>query len=262
MILSWIGVIMGIGAILLGNFLEGGHIESLIQATAAMIVAGGTLGATLISSTTQEFKAAMKSLSIVFMGKNPNYDELIKELISTATAARKDGILSLEKKLSDVKEAFFAKWLRYVIDGYDPAVLKEIMEDTIHHEESNHMATAKVWETAGGFSPTIGILGAVLGLIHVMSNLSDSSKLGEGIAVAFVATVYGVGAANLVLLPIGNKLKKHAKAEGMKLTLIYTAIIGIQNGLNPRVIEDRLHNLTGHHGGGGKGNVVEMKKAA
>ncbi len=254
MIISIAGLVIGIGAILLGNFLEGGHFAALIQPTAALIVGGGTLGATLLSSTMDEFKAALGAMKKVFLGKDPDFTNLVKEISNAAAAARKDGILALEKSLGAIENPFFKKYLRYVIDGYDPATLKDMMEEAIHHEEEFKLAVAKVWETGGGFSPTVGIIGAVLGLIHVMSNLSDSSKLGAGIAVAFVATVYGVGAANLVMLPIANKIKKISAAEMLELHLIYTGLVSIQSGLNPRVIEEKLNNLVGGHGEeGGEG---------
>jgi chemotaxis protein MotA len=237
----------------LGNAIEGGELKSLVQPTAAMIVFGGTLGATLLSSTLGEVIGAMSSIKKLFLGKDPDLDSLVKEIINTATAIRKDGILSMEKSIDSIKNPFFAGHLRHIVDGYDPNVLKEIMEDTIMHTEEEKLAIGKVWETAGGFSPTVGILGAVLGLIHVMSNLSDSSKLGSGIAVAFVATVYGVGSANLLFLPMANKLKKITKAEMMEMQVIYYGLLGIQGGLNPRVIEDRLHNMVGEHGGDKEG---------
>jgi chemotaxis protein MotA len=262
MIINWLGMVMGIASILVGNAIEGGHISALIQPTAAMIVFGGTLGATLLSITSAEFKGALGGLKKVLLGGGPKLESIVQELIELATAARKDGVLSLEKQVASVSNHFLSSNLRHIIDGYDPAVLKEIMEDQMHKEEEEKMATAKVWETAGGYSPTIGILGAVLGLIHVMANLSDSSKLGSGIAVAFVATVYGVGAANLLLLPIGNKLKKIGKAEGVEHELIYIGLCGIQDGLNPRVIEDRLKNMLGQHGGDHGGGGAEQKKAA
>jgi len=248
MILSILGLLVGIGAVLLGNYMEGGHLSSLIQPTAFLIVAGGTLGATLLSSTASDFKAALMGLKKVFFGGNPDFSELVKEIVSSATAARKDGILALEKSLAGLKNAYFAESLRYVIDGYDPNVLREMIEEKISHEEEEKHCVVKVWETAGGFAPTVGIIGAVLGLIHVMGNLSDSSKLGAGIAVAFVATVYGVGMANLIMLPIANKLKKISKLEVLEMHLVYLGLTGIQAGLSPRVIEDKLNNLVGGHG--------------
>lgn len=263
MMMNWFAVILGLGSILLGNALEGGHIGSLIQVTAAMIVFGGTAGATMLSVTFPEFRGAIAGLKKLFLAKAPDYGALVKEVSGLAASARKEGILSLENQIPKIKNPFLAKNLRHIIDGYDPAVLKNIMEDQIHHTELEKMAIAKVFETAGGFSPTIGIIGAVLGLIHVMANLSDSSKLGAGIAVAFVATVYGVGAANLFLIPMGGKMKKIGQAEMMEMEIIYIALCGIQDGLNPRVIEDRLMNMLGDHGGKGHGGgAEEAKKAA
>ena len=258
MIINWVGLIVGIGAILLGNLLEGGHLSSLIQPTAALIVFGGTLGATLLSSTMGEFTAAISGIGKVFLANEPDFKPLVAQIAGIAASARKDGLLSLEKSIKDIKNPFFAQHLRQIVDGYDPAVLKEIMEDEIGHLEDEKLQVAKVYETAGGFSPTVGIIGAVLGLIHVMANLSDSSKLGAGIAVAFVATVYGVGSANLVFLPVANKLKKIGKWDVQEMEIIFQGLVGIQNGLNPRVIEERLKTMIGdHHAAGG-----EEKKAA
>ncbi len=261
MLMNWIGGVLGVAAVLIGNALEGGHISSLIQPTAAMIVLGGTISATMLSVTSAEFSGALRGIMKIWFGKTPDYTGLVKEVAGLAGSARKEGILSLESKLGGIKNTFLTKNLRHIIDGYDPAVLKSIMEDQISHKEEEMMAIGKVWETAGGYSPTIGILGAVLGLIHVMSNLSDSSKLGSGIAVAFVATVYGVGAANLFLIPMGNKLKKIGKSELMEMEIIYIALCGIQEGLNPRVIEDRLMNMVGGHGEG-HAEAPDVKKAA
>lgn len=247
MILSWIGAILGVGGILLGNAMEGGHISALIQPTAAFIVFGGTFGATMLSSTLTEFTQALKSLPKIFLAKDADLSPLVAEIIQIASTARKEGVLALEKYLNNIKDPFFSSNMRHVVDGYDPNILKAMMETRIYHEEEEKGAVAKVWETAGGYAPTIGILGAVLGLIHVMSNLADPTKLGSGIAVAFVATIYGVGSANLLFLPFANKLKKIGKAECMRMYVIAEGIASIQAGLNPRIIEDRLANLVGHH---------------
>lgn len=262
MVINWLGIIIGFGAILVGNTLEGGHNSALVQVTAGLIVAGGTAGATMLSSTMEEFSAAIRALSLVFLpGKKNDGNEILKQVLELAAKARKEGLLSLESSIPGIKNAFMAGNLRHIVDGYDPGVLKELMEDKIQHQEEKALAIAKVYETAGGFSPTVGIIGAVLGLIHVMSNLSDSSKLGSGIAVAFVATVYGVGAANLVLLPIGSKLKKMAKKDTEALELIYVGLCGIQDGLNPRVIEDKMRNKLGDHGEHGEGDAGAKKAA-
>ena len=267
MILSWIGLVLGVCGIIVGQVMEGGHLSSLLQPTAALIVFGGTLGATLLSSTITEFSGAIRSISKVFLRGNHDFAPLIKEIVTIASAARREGILSLERYLKEIKNPFFSHNLRHVIDGYDSAVLTTIMDDRIEKEEEEKLGVAKVWESAGGYAPTIGILGAVLGLIHVMENLSDSSKLGSGIAVAFVATVYGVGMANLVLLPIGSKLKKIGKEESMELRIIAAGLQGIQLGQNPRVIEDRLFNMLGEYTvtdekGGSGGSTSTEKKAA
>lgn len=261
MILSWLGLILGVGGILVGNWLEGGHLSSLVQPTAAMIVFGGTIGATMLSCGLGEFTQSLKATSKVFFGRDIDLGPLVSEIIGIASTARKEGILALEKLVAEIKDPFFSSNLRHVVDGYDPNILKSMMETRIAHEEDEKLATAKVWETAGGYAPTIGILGAVLGLIHVMSNLSDPTKLGSGIAVAFVATVYGVGGANLILLPIGNKLKKIGKAEVMRMYVIAEGISSIQAGLNPRIIEDRLANLVGHHTNHAAGEGTEKKAA-
>ena len=262
MILSWLGLILGIGSILLGNFIEGGHIDSLIQPTAAMIVFGGTMGCTFLAATQKEFIMCLKMTPKAFFKGKPKFDALVKELLELSAVARREGVLALDGKLRAIKNQFLKSNLRHIVDGYDPTVLKEMMEESIHHEEEEKNAAVKLWETAGGFAPTIGILGAVLGLIHVMANLSDSSKLGAGIAVAFVATVYGVGSANLIFLPLGNKLKKMVKDEITELKLIYTALLGLQGGLNPRIIEDQMANVMGEHTVESKEGGGEMKKAA
>ena len=262
MIISVLGLLLGFGLIILGQLMEGGELSQLVQHTAALIVFGGTLGATLLSSSIEDFSGAIRGLLRVFLTNAPDYEPLIKEIVEMATIARKDGLLALEGKVGSIKNPFFAGNLRHLIDGYDAEVIKHGMEDRMSKEEEAKNAIAKVWETAGGFSPTVGIIGAVLGLIHVMSNLSDSSKLGSGIAVAFVATVYGVSSANLLFLPVANKLKKLGKWEMLEMEIIYMGLTSLQAGLNPRVIEGHLFNLIGGeaHGEGGEGG--EVKKAA
>ncbi len=250
MILNWVGLIMGMGAVVGGAVLEGLHMSALIQPTAAIIVFGGTIGATMLASGMQDFSGALRAVPKLFLKGSPDYTALVKQILDIANLARKEGILALEKSKGSITNPFFAQNLGHIVDGYDPAVLKEMMEDRIFRTLEEKNAIGKVFETFGGFSPTVGIIGAVLGLIHVMGNLSDSSKLGSGIAVAFVATVYGVASANLVAIPMGNKLKKMGQEEVHEMELIYTGLVGIQSGLNPRVIEDKLNNILGDHGGG------------
>jgi len=259
MIISLLGVLLAFGMILFGNHLEGGHIEALIQPTAAVIVFGGTIGATMLSSTSEEFLTALKDLRKVFFAKAPSYDALIQQLVKLVVVARREGLLSIDNMLRDVTNPFMAANLRRLIDGYDAAALRNLMEERIGKVEAEKAAVAKVWETAGGFCPTVGILGAVLGLIHVMSNLSDPSKLGAGIAVAFVATVYGVGSANLVMLPIASKLKKIYHHEMLEMEIVLAGVLAIQAGDTPRRVEDHLHDLLGGHG---HAEAAEEAKAA
>lgn len=267
MIVSCIGIFLGMFAVIGGAVLEGLHLSALTQPTAAIIVFGGTLGATMLACTGEEFSSAIKMIPKIFFGKSPDFSGLIKEIVDLANLARKDGLLALEKSVANIKNPFFAQNLRKIVDGYDPAILREMMEEKIFKTEEHANAVGKVFETGGGFSPTIGIIGAVLGLIHVMGNLSDSSKLGSGIAVAFVATVYGVGLANLILIPMGNKAKKLGKHEAEEMEIICTGLLAIQAGLNPRIIEDRLNNMEMEHGKGHKagaesGEGGAEKKAA
>lgn len=256
MVLNWIGLMMGMAAVVGGAILEGLHLSSITVPTAAIIVFGGTIGATMLASTASEFSGALRGLMKVFLKGGHDSNALVKEILELANLARKEGILSLEKAVANIKNPFLADNLRKVVDGYDPHVLKEMMEERIFKYEEEQNSIGKVWETAGGFSPTVGIIGAVLGLIHVMGNLSDSSKLGSGIAVAFVATVYGVAGANLVFIPLGNKLKKIGKEECHEMEIIMVGLTSIQAGLNPRVIEDKMNNLLGGHAHGAE------KKAA
>lgn len=252
MIMAWIGLAMGMAAVVGGAVLEGLHLSSITVPTAAIIVFGGTIGATLLASSPTDFSAALRGLKTVFLSGGHDSHKIVKEILDLANLARKEGILSLEKAVANTKDPFLASNLRKVVDGYDPHILKEMMEERIFKHEEAMGAAGKVWETAGGFAPTVGIIGAVLGLIHVMGNLSDSSKLGSGIAVAFVATVYGVAGANLVFIPIGNRLKKAGKEQCHEMELIMVGITSIQAGLNPRVIEDKMNNALGSHGGAEK----------
>ncbi|HEX4925150.1 MAG TPA: flagellar motor protein [Bdellovibrionales bacterium] len=236
-----LGLIVGIGGILLGQVMEGGHVGSIMQLTAAFIVFGGTIGAVLVTAPMEDVKTGLKLLKLAFLNpKGDDSESIIKELLDAAQIARKESILSLEKKLSQFTNPYMQTIFRFVIDGVDSNTIRDIFENEIYLEEEHLSAGAKLYTDAGGYSPTIGIIGAVLGLIHVMENLSDTSKLGAGIAVAFVATVYGVGAANLIFLPIGNKLKRKIKMQAQTKEMILTGALGIVSGLNPFIIEEKL----------------------
>ena len=192
---TFFGLLIGLGGILLGNFIEGGHIASLMQGTAFLIVITGTIGAVLVSNKSKDLKVGFQLFRASFCEQNLDYDKPISEIVDCARLAKKDSVLALEPKLNQMQSPMLREILRNVIDGVEPKLTRQIFENIIHKEEQKLLSAGKIWLDAGGFSPTIGIIGAVLGLIHVMGNLSDTAKLGSGIAVAFVATVYGVGFA-------------------------------------------------------------------
>jgi chemotaxis protein MotA len=237
---SFIGILLGITAIVAGNMIDGGRLETIFQPTAALIVFGGTLGAVLLSFPLRDVINAVASLRIVFFNRNIDADAIIRDAIRYALMARRSGLIVLEPEIAKAQHSFFAKALKLAVDGTSPNILREIMEQENITYEEERRRMARVYETAGGFAPTIGIVGAVLGLIHVMENLSDPSRLGAGIAVAFVATIYGVGSANLFILPIGKKLV-HALNRDLALReMMIEAVLGIQSGINPHYLEERL----------------------
>jgi chemotaxis protein MotA len=242
------GIVFAIGMILLGQALEGGHASSIMQKTAAIIIFGGTIGAVAVAYPMADFIRGMKMLKRAFGNKKSDVPQVMQQIIELAGVARRDGVLALEQRLTEIKDPFLKRAVGFIVDGVDAAVARDALETEIHHAYEEELIGAKVWETAGGFAPTVGILGAVLGLIHVMENLNDPSKLGPGIAVAFVATVYGVGAANLLFLPFAMKIKRKLGMDKERKTLIAEGVLGIQAGLNPRVLEEKLKSYAGEHG--------------
>jgi chemotaxis protein MotA len=223
-----------------GLLLEGGKIEDISQMTAAMIVLGGTLGAVMVTTPLTVLLSAVKQLRTVFFEKVQAPDAVIEEIISYATKARKNGIVALERDAEAVSDKFLRKALNLAVDGTDLQVLRKMMELEIDLEEHQGESEAKVFEAAGGYSPTIGIIGAVLGLIQVMKHLEDIKEVGRGIAVAFVATVYGVAVANLFFLPAANKIKARVQKEMQMKELMLEGVIGIVEGLNPKLIRSKL----------------------
>lgn len=236
-----VGLLLGIGGILLGNLWEGGHIQSLFQGPAAVIVLCGTFGAVVVSSKREDLKLGFEMFKNAFKSDTSKESEkILDEIIKCSRVARKESILAIENRIGKMEDPFMQNVMRAVIDGVDPQIIRELFEKQIDLEETRLMGGAKIWVDAGGYAPTIGIIGAVLGLIHVMGNLSDTSKLGSGIAVAFVATIYGVGLANLLFLPIGTKLKKRVAREVLIKEMILEGGLCIQSGLNPALTEVRL----------------------
>lgn len=239
-ILSVVGVLLGFGSIIGGNILEGGHMSSLIQGTAFLIVAGGTAAAVMVQTPPFIMKRAMQMLPWCFLPPVLDSHEAIQKILEWSSIARKEGLLGLEPLSENEQDPFARKGLQLLVDGGEPETIRNILELEISTREHMDQQAAKVYENAGGFSPTIGIIGAVMGLIHVMGNLSDPSKLGAGIAVAFVATIYGVGMANLLLIPMGGKLKQLTHSQTQHREMMMEGIVSIAEGENPRNIEIKL----------------------
>ncbi|HQO29852.1 MAG TPA: flagellar motor protein [Accumulibacter sp.] len=238
--ISLAGLVVGLLAIIGGQILEGGHLGSLSQPAALVIVVGGTLGAVMLQSTTSTFMRGLRMAKWVWLPPVVDQQRLISQITSWSQVSRREGLLALDAIVEQLTDSFTRKGLQLLVDGAEPERLREVLEVEIGTFEKEMKLSARIWEAAGGYSPTIGILGAVLGLIHVMENLSDPSKLGGGIAVAFVATIYGVGLANLVYLPIANKLKTHINRMIVQREMLIDGLVGIANGDNPRIIESRL----------------------
>jgi len=236
-----LGLIIGVGGILLGQLLEGGNIQQLLQITAAFIVFGGTIGACVVSFPQEELINAGKFAKMAFVNSTLDPKKVIEEVIGYAQKARKEGVISLEKDAREATDIILKMGLESVSDGADPVIVREMLETKLEQMANEVKAAAKVWESAGGYSPTIGIIGAVLGLIQVMQNLSDPSKLGAGIAVAFVATVYGVGFANLLAIPMSSKIKIKLEKEVIVKTIMIEGILAIQAGESPVLIERKLN---------------------
>ncbi len=239
-IFSLLGVVIGVGAIIGGNFMEGGHIDSLLNAPAFVIVFGGTLGAVLLQYPASTILRSARIVVWVFSPKQINLVREMKKIVDWSSLARKEGLLGLEAIADNEKDAFAQKGLQLLVDGNEPEVIRDCLDVELDTREYLDFQAARVFESMGGYAPTIGIIGAVMGLIHVMQNLSDPSMLGSGIATAFVATIYGVGLANLIFLPIAAKLKANAYALSQAREMMSVGIVAIAEGENPRNIELKL----------------------
>jgi chemotaxis protein MotA len=246
-LMTIIGIALALGSILGGQMLEGGHVGSIMQMTAFMIVIGGTLGAVCVQNP---MSVIMKSAAMLPLALfDPKHDSKadIARIVELANLSRKQGLLALEAKIKEINDTFFKKGVQLIVDGTEAKTIQEILELEVEHHEEEGLTAAKVYEAAGGYAPTVGILGAVLGLIHVMENLADPTKLGSGIATAFVATIYGVGSANILFLPIANKLKLKVKRESSARTIIISGLVGLANGDNPRLLQEKLQGYLPEH---------------
>lgn len=241
--LSILGLIIGVTGILAGQALEGGDLSILLQGAAFLIVVGGTLGAVMVQSPLKVFIRAGKMARWVFVTpQQSSRQELIRKITGWSAVSRVDGVLALEENIAGEPDSFLKKGLQLLVDGYSAEKILSVLKVDIRAWQERHWQAASVWESAAGYSPTIGIIGAVLGLTHVMQNLSDPGRLGSGIAVAFIATIYGVSLANLLYLPIANKLKAIITQQADIHEMMVAGLMSIANGDHPRLIETRLQS--------------------
>lgn len=235
-----IGLVLGVMSLLGGFMAEGGHASSLLSPTAALIVFGGTFGAVALATPMEQLKELGKTLKIAFTFKPKDPMETINELVSLATTARREGILALEEKIETYDDEFFKNGIRLVVDGVDPDLVRSMLETELHFIEQRHEKGAQPLDQAGGFAPTMGIIGTVMGLVHVLGNLSNVDTLGPQIATAFIATLYGVASANVIYLPLATKLKNRSKQEVLIRELMIEGILSIQAGENPNILAQKL----------------------
>lgn len=239
--LSVIGVVLALCALVGGSILKGAGLAGLWSPAAFLIVIVGTIAAILVQTSASTFMRAMKMLPWVFRPPEQDHQAVIAQIVEWSTTARKQGLLGLEAQVAEQADPFMAKGLQMVVDGLEPEAIRQMLEIELQGQNERDLAAAKVFEGMGIYAPTLGIVGAVLGLMAVMKNLADPSKLGHGIAAAFTATIYGIGSANLILLPVGNKLKTLIRAQATGREMIIEGLIAIAQGENPRNIEARLN---------------------
>ncbi|RZT08996.1 chemotaxis protein MotA [Duganella sp. CF402] len=241
------GVLVALAGIVIGQGLEGGKVSSLFQPAAFAIVVVGTFGAVLLQTRPKTLLRGLRMLRLVFAPPPDSRAALARDINAWNLAARRDGLLSLERYMLASKDKFNTKGLRLIVDGIAPDKLRQLLDTEITAYETEERQAVRIWESAAGYSPTIGILGAVLGLIHVMENLTDPSKLGAGIAVAFVSTIYGVGLANLFFYPIANKLKAIVTQAVHQQEIAAAVFYDIATGDHTRVIDERIATLMREH---------------
>jgi chemotaxis protein MotA len=234
------GIVIALSGIGIGLVLDGGKLAQILQPTAALIVLGGTIGAVMVQFPLRTIFAALVQLKNVFIDAEPESDELVQNLLQYAVKARRDGLVSLETELDKIQDAFLRESLTLAVDGVSAADLRKMMDLQLDYQGEKDERAARVFEAAAGFSPTIGIIGAVLGLIQVMQQLQNISEVGKGIAVAFVATIYGVGLANLFFLPAAGKLKIRLRERQVVQEMTLEAVLSIMAGINPRALELQL----------------------
>ncbi|MGG6312851.1 flagellar motor protein [Paenibacillus macerans] len=243
-IATLLGIIIGLAALIGGFLWEGGELAGLMQITAALIVFGGTLAAVLISFPVAKLRQVPHALALAFMSKTPAPDDIIEDVVSMSSIARREGVLALEKKAAEHRNPFLREGIQLVVDGTDRSMVQQIMELEIDAVAKKYEGYAKIFESAGGYAPTMGIIGTVMGLIHVLGSLSEPTALGPSIALAFTATLYGVASANLIFLPIASKIKARSEDEVDRMDMMLEGILSIQNGDHPLLVRRKLESYT------------------
>lgn len=235
-----IGMVLAWGALIGSLLMEGGQVQSLVNLPAALLVFGGTIGASIASFRMNQITGLPSILRQAFTERLLDPGEVIALLVRLAERARREGMLSLEAEAARIEDEFLQRGLRLAVDGTDPELVRDILTTDIHFLQARHRTGESIFTTMGGFAPTLGIIGTVVGLIHMLANLSDPMKMGPLIAGAFIATLYGVSSANLIFLPIGNKLKARSAEESLVREIMLEGILSIQAGDNPRLVEEKL----------------------
>ncbi len=242
-----IGMVLAWGALIAALLMEGGDVRALINIPAALLVFGGTLGAATMSFRMSQLMGMPDILRQAFSEQADDPTAVIRLLVRLAERARREGLLVLEREVERIEDAFLAKAVRLAIDGNDPETVREILTNEIHFLQSRHKVGENMFITLGGFAPTLGIIGTVMGLIHMLANLSDPGKMGPLIAGAFIATLYGVSSANLLFLPIANKLKARSQDEVLVREMMIEGVLAIQSGDNPRIVDEKLRAYLAPH---------------
>jgi chemotaxis protein MotA len=235
-----IGFVLAWGAFFGAIIMEGGDLKAMVNPSAALLVFGGTIGASMMSFPLSAMKDVPSVVRHAFMSKHQDVSEVIKMLVTFAERARREGLLSLEDQSKDISDDFLKKGIQLAIDGTDPELVREIMQTDIAFLGTRHHHGANLFATMGGFAPTLGVIGTVAGLVHMLANLSDPGSMGPSIAAAFIATLYGVSSANLLFLPLANKLKHVSSEEVLIREIMTEGILSIQAGDNPRIVEEKL----------------------
>jgi len=244
---TFVGIILAIAGIVVGLLLEGGKLAQIIQPTAAMIVFGGTIGAVMVQFPLPVVWKAFRCFGHIFFRRRPDSAQKIADLVGYAMKARRQGLVSLDAELNEIDDPYLKKLLTLAVDGTEPHELRKLMELELDNKAERDDYIPRVFESAGGFAPTIGIIGAVLGLIQVMQHLDNMNEVGKGIAVAFVATIYGVGSANLLFLPAAGKLKIRMREEQLLQEMTLEGVVSILEGINPRTLETKLLSFLSEH---------------